>query len=208
MAIDGILFDLDGTLWDACVNAAASWQSTLRRLTGSDMGIDLEAIRKMMGHSLSEITAEFFPDRQDIAARLVAECVRDEAEYLKLHGGKLYPGVAELLKTASGKLPLFIVSNCSFGYIESFLDFSGLKEYIEEYLHPDLTGRSKAGNISLLAEKYSLRSPVYVGDTHMDRDAALEAKCPFIHAAYGFEPELEWADKIYSPLELLRYIQD
>ena len=40
--------------------------------------------------------------------------------------------------------------------------------------------------IRLIVERNGLQSPVYVGDTQWDCDAATAAGVPFIFAAYGF----------------------
>ena len=91
-----------------------------------------------------------------------------------------------MLETLSARLPLFIVSNCLDGYIECFLESSGLAARFRDWACEGSTGLKKAGNIALIAKRHGLRSPVYVGDTMMDERSAREAGCPFIHAAYGF----------------------
>ena len=49
MKTDGILFDLDGTLWDSCRVVAESWAETLRSAFGAERGHDREAVRGIMG---------------------------------------------------------------------------------------------------------------------------------------------------------------
>ncbi|MCI1779255.1 MAG: hypothetical protein LKI53_04775 [Bacteroidales bacterium] len=46
--------------------------------------------------------------------------------------------------------------------------------------------KPKNENIRYLIEKYSLKHPVYVGDTDSDMEQARIAGIPFIFAAYGF----------------------
>ena len=48
------------------------------------------------------------------------------------------------------------------------------------------TGEGKAANTRALVERNGFRNPAYVGDIQGDQDAAHEAGCAFIHAAYGF----------------------
>ena len=52
--------------------------------------------------------------------RLMDECCEQENIYLAEHGGILYPKLEETLQKLSEKYPLFIVSNCQDGYIQSF----------------------------------------------------------------------------------------
>jgi len=48
-------------------------------------------------------------------------------------GGQIYDGVEPGLKFLARKTPLFIVSNCQAGYIETFLDFSGLGPFFQDF---------------------------------------------------------------------------
>ena len=91
-----------------------------------------------------------------------------------------------MLESLCKSRPLFIVSNCLPGYIESFLDVSGLGACFTAFESAGSTGLTKAGNIRLIAQRYGLKAPVYVGDTVMDEDSAAQAGCAFIHAGYGF----------------------
>ena len=91
-----------------------------------------------------------------------------------------------MLAALSETRPLFIVSNCLDGYIECFLESSGLAARFRDWACEGSTGLKKAGNIALICRRHGLRRPVYVGDTRMDEQSAREAGCLFIHAAYGF----------------------
>lgn len=186
MRFDGILFDLDGTLWDArasileCWNIVISTQfPDLNRLTAAD-------VRKAMGMTRLELAEHLFPGTGSRGIAATDICLKDECGYIKEHGALIFPGVREMLERLSKKAKLFIVSNCGNGYIESFLEYSGCGKYFSDYLCEGSTGLTKAGNIVLLTDRWGLESPVYVGDTRSDEISAANAGCPFIHAAYGF----------------------
>lgn len=183
---DGILFDLDGTLWDAVDNICAAWNLGLEE-RGHPGHLKAEEVRSCMGMLLPAIADRLMPElAPEERQRTMAACARKQAEYLAVHGGALYPRLEETLKTLSRRWPLFIVSNCQGGYIEGFLAVTGLGKYFRDFECPGRTGLDKAGNIALVAERNGLRHPVYVGDTQGDRDAADTAGVPFVHAAYGF----------------------
>ena len=199
--IDGIIFDLDGTLWDSCRVVAQSWGETLRRRYGIEKGPDAQAVK-----SAAEITAALFSRYGERAEEICLACIHGENDYIALHGGDVYPGVGEMLETLSKRLPLFIVSNCLDGYIECFLKSSGFTPHFRDWLCEGATGLKKAGNIALIARRCGLERPVYVGDTRMDEQSAREAGCLFIHAAYGFG-ESEAPDAVLNaPAELVGLI--
>lgn len=186
MEIDGILFDLDGTLWDACQVVTDSWRHTLQTVYGVRQSPSVEEVRGIMGLTTDEIARRLFSGFGKRAGEVCRACIRGENEYIAPRGGRVYPGVRKMLEALSEVHPLFIVSNCMDGYIQAFLHSSGLTAFFCDFTCEGVTGRGKADNIRLLARRYDLRAPVYVGDTTGDEQSAREAGCRFIHAAYGF----------------------
>ena len=181
--IDSIIFDLDGTLWDSCRVVSESWGRTLLERFGIAEGPSAGQVKSIMGMTAEEIQNALFSRYGERAGEICLACIHGENAYIAKHGGDLYPGVPEMLETLSARLPLFIVSNCLDGYIECFLESSGLAARFRDWACEGSTGLKKAGNIALIAKRHGLRSPVYVGDTVMDERSAREAGCTFIHAA-------------------------
>lgn len=183
---DGVLFDLDGTLWDAVESICISWNHGMVNC-GLEPRLTPETVRGCMGMLLWDIADRFMPDlERSERRRVMAECARCQAEELPRLGGKLYPKLEETLAALKERCPLFVVSNCQGGYIESFFDVTGLGGYFTDFECPGRTGKTKAENIRLVVERNGLRRPVYVGDTQGDCDSAAGAGVAFIHAAYGF----------------------
>lgn len=184
---DGILFDLDGTLWDSTAGVAQSWTLGLQRLGIQRPPITPEELFPCMGMLLSDIgnilLPGLSPEEQDKAIRY---CCDAENAYLAEHGADLYPGAEEALAALSQKYSLFIVSNCQTGYIEAFFAGAGLGRYFSGYESAGNTGLTKAENIALVVKRHGLKKPVYVGDTALDHKSAAEAGVPFIFASYGF----------------------
>ena len=186
MITDGVLFDLDGTLWDSCRVVAESWGETLRRLDPAAICPDTGDVRGIMGMTAPQIAQTLFSRYGEDAERVCMQCINEETDYITPRGGELYPALKETLAALSAHVPLFIVSNCLDGYIQCFLTSSGLGSYFRDFECEGSTGLSKAENIALLCRRHGLRHPVYVGDTRNDESSARAAGCAFIHAAYGF----------------------
>ena len=185
---DGLLFDLDGTLWDSVDAICVSWNRALAELAPEYAGtVTRERLLPCMGLLLPDILDRLIPGLEaDRAAPLLETLLEIENRYVAGHGGVLYLRVPETLAELAGKYPLFIVSNCQDGYIEAFFQAHGLGKYFTDYENPGRTGLDKAGNIALVVRRHGLKRPLYIGDTQGDYNAAVKAGVPFLHAAYGF----------------------
>ena len=184
----GLIFDLDGTLWDACPQIADSWNEYILR-TAPQYGIRLTEhdLRRACGLTMKAIGDLLFPQIPEKERDLLTEgCCEYEVEYLKKAGGDVYDGVRETLERLKADWHLYIVSNCQVGYVEDFLDWSRTWDLFEDFENFGRTGKGKADNIRLLCERNGLTEAVYVGDTQGDCDSAMEAGVPFLLAAYGF----------------------
>ncbi len=186
MVTDGILFDLDGTLWDSCRAVAESWGKTLRLVYGAESSPSREEVRSIMGMTAEGISRTLFSHYGEKAQEICLRCIREENDYIARTGGDVYPGIKEMLEALCRRYPLFLVSNCQEGYIPCFLSSTGFAAFFRDWLCEGDSGQGKAENIQTLCEKYRLRAPVYVGDTQMDEQSARKAGCAFVHAAYGF----------------------
>ena len=203
---DGILFDLDGTLWDAVPEVAESWNQTLAR-EGIDRVLTVTELFPCMGMLLPDIGARLLPNLpRERMEELIELCCADENAYLAQHGATLYPGAEAALAALSKKYPLFIVSNCQSGYIEAFFQGSGMGKYFTDFESAGNTGLTKAENIALVVKRHGLKKPVYVGDTALDHASAQGAGVPFIHAAYGFG-KVENTPAIHSLGELEKLLE-
>ncbi len=183
----GIIFDLDGTLWDSSEQVAVSWSKALASRPETDRQVTGEDMRGYMGKTLEIIAELMLPDIEPaLRMEIMHECEQVEQDYLSEHGGILFPNLERELDRLSKSFKLFIVSNCQSGYIETFLEYHKLGKYFADFECPGGTGLAKAENIRIIMERNSLDRAVYVGDTQGDLDASDSAGVPFIHAAYGF----------------------
>ncbi|MDP9079470.1 MAG: HAD family hydrolase [Bacteroidota bacterium] len=183
---DSLIFDMDGTLWDAVDTYAESWNLVFNEL-GIDITVLREQVLKMVGMEASKVTSRVMPDFDDEKRRDVYKIVNEKRrELLPVKGGVLYPGVKEGLKKLAEKYKLFIVSNCDKGIIPLFIEWAGINEYITDELAHGVNLMPKNHNINLLAEKHGLKTPVYIGDTTGDGQESRKAGIPFVFVSYGF----------------------
>lgn len=206
MNCDGVIFDLDGTLWDSTGALADIWALALANEPDIPRPPTKEELGSVMGMTAPQLMKTLFPQlTAERGAELFGKLCLVEDAYLREHGGVLYEGMEETLAALAGRFPLAIVSNCGPEYIPAFFAAHGLEKYFADWECIGRTGRPKWDNIRLVAERLHLAHPVYVGDTHMDEEAAGKAGIPFIHAAYGFG-QAEGAPAVTEPRELLELL--
>lgn len=183
----GVIFDLDGTLWDASKQAVLAWNRVLKMYPQLRKHVTEADMCGWMGKTLSAIAGLMFPDMDEKERMdILTKCCQEEQVYLQEHGGTLYPHLEETLVRLQEQYKLFIVSNCQDGYVQAFLEHHGLGKYFTDYEMSGRTGKIKGENIQWIIARNHLAKAVYVGDTLSDREAASYAGVPFIHAKYGF----------------------
>ena len=184
---DLIIFDVDGTLWDSTDIVKDAWNRAFIDSGYDDPKITADRLKGLFGLPMKDIITDIFPDGTDEEiAKLTPVIYKNEDDYLRRSGGKLYPKIIETIGELAGSVPVFIVSNCQQGYIELFMEKTDCARFITDHLCPGDTGLLKADNIRKIICDHKLKSPVYVGDTVMDRRACEEAGCLFVYARYGF----------------------
>jgi phosphoglycolate phosphatase len=184
---DSLIFDLDGTLWDASTSCVMAWNRALDKKGIRHFRVTNEMAFNFAGKLLDDIFSRYFPflspDQYPDMALAYGE---EEAFCMKNYGGKLYPGAKGQLQALAKKYPLFIVSNCLAGYIENFVQQHSLESLFTDHECSGNTGKPKADNIAMIISRNQLKNPVYIGDTTGDFEAARQNNIPFIHASYGF----------------------
>ena len=199
-----LLFDLDGTLWDSAPAVAEAWNEIFRREYPGLKPLTVEDIHGVMGMTMKEISLALYKDT-DIPRRgeIFDICCRHEVEYLYTHCGTLYPDFRNVMESLKSQgYDLAVVSNCQTGYVKAFLISSGAADLFIDYEEWERTGLTKGENIRLVMDRNHYAKGIYIGDTKKDREAALQARVPFIHAAYGFGT-IESADGTINSLSEL-----
>lgn len=198
-----VIFDLDGTLWDATGQVFKIWNRVFERRPDLTLRLTQADVERYMGKTMEEIGAALFPHLSGSdQLSIMDDCGREEVVYLRQHGAALYEGVGETIARLERDHDLYIVSNCQDGYVNSFLTAHGFEGDFRDIEMSGRTGMGKGENIRFLMERNGIARAVYVGDTQGDEAAARSARIPFIHAAYGFGQALRPDGIIHTIREL------
>ena len=205
--IDSIILDIDGTLWDTTGVCARAWNDAIRDNSDVEPMLTADKLKELFGKPRNVIFAAVFPQLTvEERDRLSVKCCEYEERLLDAEEVPVFEGVKETIISLSERLPMYIVSNCQKGYIESFLKNTGLGPHISDFMCYGDTLSPKSETMRQLIKKNGLKSPVYVGDTQGDADACRDAGVPFVYAAYGFGEVGEYWHKIDSFSELKKLI--
>lgn len=204
MRAESIILDVDGTLWDTTDIVAESWNRAIRESGIGNISVTGDILKQLFGRTMKAIAEAILGEYPDEKQEEVMDiCCKYEHEDLEKNPCEvLYPNVCETIMELSRTHRVFIVSNCQSGYIELFLEKTGLGKYVTDIECYGNTGKSKGENIKLLMERNNVRDAVYVGDTKGDYEAAVCAGVPFVFAEYGFGdvPESEIRIKAFADL--------
>lgn len=182
---DALVFDLDGTLWDALESSTSGWNEGLRSL-GLDKRITVEELSKVTGKTDEECVQILLPDEFEGHRNLIEILGNYEKKVIQSQGGKLYASLEATITTLAQQYGLYLVSNCEEWYLEDFFKLSGLKEYFRDYNCHGISKENKSVMLTRLKDNYGFKKPAYIGDTETDEAAAKNAGYAFIHAGYGF----------------------
>lgn len=206
----GIIFDMDGTLWDSAKNVAEAWNIAIAKVGYEREPITDQDLYRLMGKTMDVIADNLFPDADDkTKVKLADVCFNIENEYLAEHGGELYPKLRETMEALKEMdYYLYIVSNCQVGYIETFLEYYGFGDLFEDIECYGNNGYQKGDNIALVVKRNNLEDAVYVGDIQGDYDSSVVAGIKFIHAAYGFGEINQVVPKINKLSDLKEMVKE
>ena len=109
---DGILLDIDGTIWDSRELAAKGWNRAIRKYGINMPPVTAERLKSLFGKTMDVIAQELFlsvPAEQ--VKPLYAECFRQEHIELEKNMTDItYPSVCDTIRQLSRTYKIFIVS--------------------------------------------------------------------------------------------------
>ena len=195
---DGVILDIDGTLWDSTEIVADAWVEAFKMAGVKEYEITPDILKGLFGRPMNEIAEVLMPNESpEKRAEVSTNCYHLEDRYLeKSKCDIFYNGVVDGITKLADKTAVYIVSNCQKGYIELVMKKGGFESSISDYESYGNTGYGKAYNLRLLADRNHLKAPVYIGDTEGDRQACEEAGVPFIWAGYGFGKPISYIEKL------------
>ena len=151
----GIIFDMDGTLWDSASQVAAAWSTVTVPKLGKE--VTKEDMYRTMGMPMDKLAKAIFPDHElSVLLPILEESYQVENDYLSKHGATLYPHLVETLHTLSEKYPLYIVSNCQEGYIEAFLSYYKFGGYFQDVICFGANQKQQAATLALILKRNGL----------------------------------------------------
>ena len=193
MKYEMIIFDIDGTLWEAseitmiAANTIADEYKEIPK-------VSIEDIYKVMGLGKRDIAQILMPNIElskamgyvDLQTKLAIDLINK-------NGAHIYENVSSVIKYLSKKYKLGIITNNFDDYVKLFLEKSNLKSFFKKEAIEKMMSRN---NVSLAC---------YIGDIKKDMQAAYDANIDFIHAKYGFESNLE-CEKFINDISELKEI--
>lgn len=217
MVFRAVIFDLDGTLLNTLDDLAASVNAALRAAGLPEHAV--EAYKTFVGEGMPTLVEKAFPKAAlaDGGRERFVLSVRSEYGKRWKDSSKPYPGVPELLDELAGrKLPMAVLSNKPHEFtmksVEALLgrwSFAAIRGAL-----PDRPFKPDPDGALAVARKLGVEpsSVLYLGDTGIDMQTALNAGMHPIGALWGFRgaEELRSAGAkalIKKPTELLDHVQ-
>ncbi|MGM9803921.1 MAG: HAD family hydrolase [Muribaculaceae bacterium] len=185
--VDALIFDMDGTLWDAMDSYAEVWNVAFAEL-GIPLVLTGDDLKDGMGLSIDQIL-DMLKQRHCIDVdrdRFLARVDEIENEIMPKIGGVPYEGMVEGMQLLAQSYRLFLVSNCGVQGLQNFMRYTGIESYITDFVSYGMRQCGKADNLLYLCDNHKVACAVYVGDTQSDCNSAHAAGMPFVYAAYGF----------------------
>lgn len=205
---DSLIFDMDGTLWDAADTYVEAWNAGFKQ-ERIDKVISRSDLSKMMGWEKRKVLDHILPgfdhEKQDRVFKTINEY---RSKLIPELGGILYGGIKKGLEQLAGRYKLFIVSNCPENLIKEFMDWADISSLITDEMAHGVNSKPKHYNIRLLIDRHQLKTPVYIGDTDTDSIESRKAGVPFVFLTYGFGKTSDYDLKFDTFESLTAYFMD
>lgn len=180
-----LIFDIDGTLWNASESTAKGINCVMERM-GLPNRVTDKNVESVAGKPYSECIEIMLPGLIKNFPDLLEQTNLEELKYVTQFGGIFYNGVLDGIKELSKTHNIYVISNCQAWYLDLFLEKSGLGEYIQDADCNGLSGNPKDVMISNMVIKHNMKNPVYIGDTIGDESSAIKSGVEFNYVSYGF----------------------
>ena len=87
----GIIFDMDGTLWDSTENITKAWNEVLVKYGYGQLKLTVEQVSKEMGKLMRDIADSLFKDiPENIRYEIFEECLSYENAHLFTNAAHVY----------------------------------------------------------------------------------------------------------------------
>ena len=198
MALDLVLFDLDGTLLDTAPEIADATNDTLQALGLA--GVDDASIRQWIGHGALQLLAKALAQGWALAPEAVpadARWAQAQAVFRQAYGQRcgtrstFYPGVLETLQGLSAQgVPMAVLTNKEASFAQRVLHAHRLMPYFSALIGGDTlpTKKPHPDGVQHLLLQHGARTThtVLVGDSVVDAQTARAAGIACWLVPYGY----------------------
>ena len=201
-----VIFDLDGTLLDTIADLAESANHALKQLGYPTR--DVEKIRTFVGNGVNKLLFRALPDEEKTEENMMRMRTHF-VPYYDAHNADLsapYPGIVDLLEELQAKgLMIAVASN---KYQEATVKL--VKHYFPMIDFVEVLGQREGINVKpdptivfdiLKKAGVSKEETLYVGDSGVDMQTAINAGVDAIGVTWGFRPRTELED--FHPMGLI-----
>ena len=201
-----VIFDLDGTLLDTIADLAESANHAFKQLGYPTR--DVETIRTFVGNGVNKLLFRALPDEEKTEENMMRMRTHF-VPYYDAHNADLsapYPGIVALLEELQAKgLRMAVASN---KYQEATVKL--VKHYFPMIDFVEVLGQREGINVKpdptivfdiLQKAGVSKEETLYVGDSGVDMQTAINAGVDAIGVTWGFRPRTELED--FHPMGLI-----
>ncbi|MFC4075454.1 HAD hydrolase-like protein [Salinithrix halophila] len=199
----GIIFDMDGTLFQTEKVAVPAFHRTFQRLNEEGLYTgerpDDSQVQSVFGMTQADIWENLLPGSSDsVKEQADRWWLEDELDCLKEEMGALYPGVEETLRELDGRgWRLFVASNGLGPYIRGVIRTFSLEDLIEEgYSAGEHAIGEKDRLVGKLMKEQGIDSGYMVGDRSSDVRAGKANGLTVIGCRYAGFPQFGEGDEL------------
>ena len=206
-----VIFDLDGTLLDTIADLAESANYALKQL-GYPTN-DVETIRTFVGNGINKLLERALPSHEQTEENVIR--MRSHfVPYYDVHNADLsnpYPGIVSLLEDLQAKgIQIAVASN---KYQEATVKL--VKQYFPDIDFIEILGQREGINVKpdptivfdiLQKADVSKEDILYVGDSGVDMQTAINAGVDAVGVTWGFRPRAELES--FQPMGLIDKAED
>ena len=201
-----VIFDLDGTLLDTIADLAESANYALKQLGYPTH--DVETIRTFVGNGINKLLERALPSHEQTEENVIR--MRSHfVPYYDVHNADLsnpYPGIVSLLEDLQAKgIQIAVASN---KYQEATVKL--VKQYFPDIDFIEILGQREGINVKpdptivfdiLQKADVSKEDILYVGDSGVDKQTAINAGVDAVGVTWGFRPRAELES--FQPMGLI-----
>jgi phosphoglycolate phosphatase len=206
-----VIFDLDGTLLDTIADLAESANYALKQLGYPTH--DVETIRTFVGNGINKLLERALPSHEQTEENVMR--MRSHfVPYYDVHNADLsspYPGIVYLLEDLQAKgIQIAVASN---KYQEATVKL--VKQYFPDIDFVEILGQREGINVKpdpsivfdiLQKAHVSKEDVLYVGDSGVDMQTAINAGVDAVGVTWGFRPRAELES--FQPMGLIDKAED